>query len=177
MSLHARFTVIFSSFWITVSLCHYYENPTGQSQSNSDVFITKLQTCVSGAAVGYSQERVFSVIWKKSLIEKKKRKTEKPHAWILKAWRGANIEGCNVLGCERGFRSETQLCTTSCYALTQYAVCAPFSLFLEVDALVIPEEGQACRYFYEEKCSRNEETVTCRVIKHLPHLLHLYSSS
>lgn len=54
---------------------------------------------------------------------------------------GANIVGCNVLGCERGFGSETQLSTTSCYALSQYVVCAPLSLFLRSRCVGDPSGG------------------------------------
>lgn len=54
---------------------------------------------------------------------------------------GANIGGCNVLGCERGFGSETQLSTTSCYALSQYVVCAPLSLFLRSRCVGDPSGG------------------------------------
>lgn len=54
---------------------------------------------------------------------------------------GANIGGCNVSGCERGFGSETQLSTTSCYALSQYAVCAPLSLFLRSRCVGDPSGG------------------------------------
>lgn len=91
-------------------------------------------------------------------LKEKKKKTAKPHAWILKALAcGANIEGCNVLGCERGFRSETQLSTTSCYAFSQcdrvrspppvLSVFIFFLLFLQKKSRwLIPEEGQTCRY-------------------------------
>lgn len=62
------------------------------------------------------------ICWKSHSLHEQKNRTRESR----KPGGGANIDGCNVLGCERGFGSETQLRTTSCCALSQSAVCAAF---------------------------------------------------
>lgn len=71
------------------------------------------------------------------------------------------LKGVMCWGVNAGSGVKHKLCTTSCYALSQYAVCAPFSLvlyFCKVEALVIPEEGQACRCFSEEESSNGRNS-------------------
>lgn len=95
-----------------------------QSRSIVDALITETQTCISDAVVvGYYQQSPLLRCIKKIDFIGEKSRTARMNLESLA--RGTNIEACNVMGCERGFRSETQLCTASCYALSHRSLCAP----------------------------------------------------